>query len=187
MWNFHKPMGILHCLSNYCWSHLSNTKTFKDLFLFCFVSDVFLFYYFFNRSLLGIIASQYCVSFCCTTKQISRMHTRVPISAPSCVSLPPSLSHPARWSQSTELISLCYAAASHQPTILHAVVHIWRCNSHFAPASPSHPISSSHLLTVVAFSPSLLPLLHYPRFKLWLCSLTRPPQFFLHPQQVWSF
>ena len=35
------------------------------------------------------------------------------ISPPSCVSLPPSLSHPSRWSQSTELISLCYAAASH--------------------------------------------------------------------------
>ena len=32
---------------------------------------------------------------------------------PSCVSLPPSLYHPSRWSQSTELISLCYAAASH--------------------------------------------------------------------------
>ena len=28
-------------------------------------------------------------------------------------SLPLSLPHPSRWSQSTELISLCYAAASH--------------------------------------------------------------------------
>ena len=27
-------------------------------------------------------------------------------------SLPPSLSHPSRWSQSTELISLCYAIAN---------------------------------------------------------------------------
>ena len=33
---------------------------------------------------------------------------------PSFVSLPPSLSHPSRWSQSTELISLCCADASHQ-------------------------------------------------------------------------
>ena len=33
---------------------------------------------------------------------------------PSLLSLPPpSLSHPSRSSQSTELISLCYAAASH--------------------------------------------------------------------------
>ena len=30
---------------------------------------------------------------------------------------------PSRTSQSTELISLCYAAASHQPTILHLVVY----------------------------------------------------------------
>ena len=32
----------------------------------------------------------------------------LPLASPS---LPPSLSHPSRWSQSTELISLCYAAA----------------------------------------------------------------------------
>ena len=61
----------------------------------------------------SIIVLQYWVSFCCTTKWISRMHTYVPISPPSCVSLPSSLSHPSRSSQSTELISLCYAAASH--------------------------------------------------------------------------
>ena len=93
----------------------------------------------------SIIASQYQyhVSFCCTTKRISHMHTHVPISPPSRASLPPSLSHPSRSLQSTELISLCYAAASHQPTILHSVVYICRCYSHFAPASPSHPMCSS--------------------------------------------
>ena len=32
---------------------------------------------------------------------------------PHIPSLSPSLSHPSRWSQSTELISLCDAAASH--------------------------------------------------------------------------
>ena len=37
----------------------------------------------------------------------------IPISPPSCISLPHSLSHTSRWSQSTQLISLCYAAASH--------------------------------------------------------------------------
>ena len=42
---------------------------------------------------------------------------------------PPSLSHPSRWSQSTELISLCYAAASHWLSILHLVVYICQCYS----------------------------------------------------------
>ena len=45
------------------------------------------------------------------------------------VSLPHSLSHPSRWSQSTELISLCYAAACHQLSILHLVVYICPCHS----------------------------------------------------------
>ena len=57
------------------------------------------------------------------------MYTYIPISPPSCVSLPPSLSHPSRWSQSTRLISLCYAAASHQLSILHLVVYICQCYS----------------------------------------------------------
>ena len=91
----------------------------------------------------SIVASQYCVSFCCTTKWISHVHTHVPISPPSWASLPSSLSHPSRSSQSTELISLCYAAASHQPTVLHSVVYICWCCSHFPPALPSHPMSSS--------------------------------------------
>ena len=41
----------------------------------------------------------------------------------------PSLSHPSRWSQSTKLISLCYAAASHWLSILHLVVYICPCRS----------------------------------------------------------
>ena len=45
----------------------------------------------------SIIASQYCVSFCCATKRISHMHTHVPISPPSWASLPSSLSHPSRY------------------------------------------------------------------------------------------
>ena len=59
----------------------------------------------------------------------------IPISPLSCVSLPPSLSHPSRWTQSTQLICLCYEAASHQLAILHLVVYI----------SPCHSLTSSQL------------------------------------------
>ena len=109
------------------------------LFLRAFLS----FFFFLIVVYWSIIASQYSVSFFCTTKQISHMHTHVPISLPSWASLPYSLSHLSRSLQSTEPIFLCYAAASHQPTILHSVVYICRYYSHFAPASPSHPMSSS--------------------------------------------
>ena len=82
------------------------------------------------------------------------MHTHVPISPPSWVSLPSSLYHPSRSSQSMEPISLCRASASHQPTILHSVVCICWCYSHFTPASPSHPMSSSPF-SVFLFIPAL--------------------------------
>ena len=67
------------------------------------------------------------VSFCCIT--ISYMYTYIPISPPSCISLPPSLSHTTRWTQNTKLISLCYVAASHELSILHLVVFICPCHS----------------------------------------------------------
>ena len=59
----------------------------RSIYLF-----IYLFYLFLINLYWSIIASQYCVSFYCTTKQISHMHTYIPISPPSCVSLPPSLS-----------------------------------------------------------------------------------------------
>ena len=100
----------------------------------------------------SITGSQYCVSFCCTTKRIRDMHTYIPISSPSWTSLPSSLSHPSRSSQSTKLISLCYAAASHQPTILHSVVYICWCHSHLAPASPSPLCPQVHSLCLHLYS-----------------------------------
>ena len=90
---------------------------------------------FFNHLYWSIIALQWCVSFCFITKWISYTYTYIPISPPSYVSLPPSLSHPSRWSQSTKLISLCYAAASHSLSILRLVVYI----------SPCHSLTSSQL------------------------------------------
>ena len=104
---------------------------------------IVLLYFFLLDLYWSIIASQYIVSFCCTTKQISHMHTHVPISPASWASILSSLSHPFKSSQSIELISMCYVVASHQPTILHSVVYICWYYSHFATASPSQPMSSS--------------------------------------------
>ena len=64
---------------------------------------------------------------------------------PSCVSLPLSLSHHSRWSQSTELISLCSVAASHQLSILQLVVYICACHSltlFQLPLPPPHVLKS---------------------------------------------
>ena len=74
---------------------------------------------------------------------------------PSCVSLPPSLYHPSRWSQSTELISLCYAAASHQLSIYFTFGSVYMSMplSHFVPAylSPS-PCPQVHSLCLCLYS-----------------------------------
>ena len=89
------------------------------------------------------------------------MYTYIPISPPSCISLLPSLSHPSRWSQSTELISLCNVAASHQLSILHLVVYICQCNSLTSsqlPLPPPRVLKS--ILYVSVFIP-VLPLCIY--------------------------
>ena len=122
--------------------HWLDNNLLQERVLFFFLIDLY----------WSIIASQYRVSFWCTTKWNSPVHTHVPISPPSCVSLPSSLSHPSRSSQSTELISLCCAAASHQPTIFHSVVYICQCCSHFAPGSPSHPCPQVHSLCLHLYS-----------------------------------
>ena len=83
------------------------------------------------------------------------VYTHITISPPSCISLPPSLSHPSRWSQSTQLISLCYAAASHELSILHLVVYIYvsMLLSHFVPAYPSpSPCPQVHSLCLCLYS-----------------------------------
>ena len=88
--------------------------------------------------------------------KVNQLYVYIPISPPSCVSLPPSLSHPSRWSQSTKLISVCYVAASNQLSILHSVVYICQCCSLTSSQlnfPPPHVLKS--ILYVYVFIPVL--------------------------------
>ena len=96
-------IGIsLHFLDS-TWISLHHTLCFLKQILILFLN----FYW-------SIIALQWCASFCFIQSE-SVIHISIspylfPVVSPSLAS---SLSHSSRWSQSTELISLCYATASH--------------------------------------------------------------------------
>ena len=76
---------------------------------------------------------------------------------PSLLCLSPTHpSHLSRWSQSTELISLCYAAASHKISILHLVVYICPCHScTSSQLTLPHPHVLRSILYVCIFIPVL--------------------------------
>ena len=113
----------------------------------------------------NIVALQCCVGLCCTVKWISCMYTYIP-SLLSPVPTPPS--HPSRWSQSTKLSSLCYAAASHQLSVLHMEVY----------GSVYNPHGSVYATPISKFFPtSLSP-------ALFTCPFSKPAFLFLPCKQV---
>ena len=80
------------------------------------------------------------------------MYTYIPISLPFCISLPPSLSHPSRWSQSTKLISVlcgCFPLAIH---FTFGSVYMSVPLSHFVPAYPSSSLCQVHSLRLRLYS-----------------------------------
>ena len=112
------------------------------------------FFSFFKHLYWSIIASECCVSFCCITTWISYMYTYIRISPPSCVSLPPSLSHPARFltKQQADLPVLCgcFPLASY---FTFGSVYMSMLLSHLVPAylSPS-PYPKVHFLPLHLYS-----------------------------------
>ena len=83
--------------------------------------------------------------------KVNRLYVYIDPYIPSrgSIPLPPSLSHPSRLSQSTKLISLCYAVASHQLSVLQLVVYICQCYSLTMSQPPLPPrcpqVRSQHL------------------------------------------
>ena len=76
--------------------------------------------------------------------KVSQLYS-IPISPPSWTPPKHPTSHPSRSSQSTELSSLCYTAASQWPSVLHrVVVYICQCWS----LNSSHPLLSPPCLQV---------------------------------------
>ena len=95
-----------------------------------------------------IVALQCCISFCFTTMWMSCKCTWIP----SPWATPPS--HPSGSSQSTELSSLCYIAASCWLYLTHGSVSIPVLLSQLLPHSPSLPVSTSRFsMSVSLFLP----------------------------------
>ena len=113
----------------------------RQIFIHCTTREVLLLL-FFNW---GMVALQCCISFHCTMKWIIHMYTNISF----LLSLPPSPppSHPlSRSSQSAELSSLCYTAASTSWPINPTIGHMpWENHSS---KSTCHPVFIAALFTI---------------------------------------
>ena len=129
-----------------------------------------------------IIALQCCVSFCCI-KWISYTYAYVPISPPSCLSLPPSLFHPSRWSQAQRW-SPC--AMQLLPTTIYFTfgsVYMSMLLSHFVPAyPPPSPCPQVHFLCLHLYScpaPRFIRTFFFSLDSIYMCKHTVFVFFFL--------
>ena len=119
-------------------------------------------YIFFKHLYWSIIALRWCVSFCFITNWISYTYTYVPISLPSCISLPPTFPIPPLYVVTDHRADLpvlcsCFPLAIY---FTFGSVYMSMPLSHFVPAYPSpSPYPQVH---------SLVGLHHYsclaPRF-----------------------
>ena len=109
--------NVHHCSSSVPieLSILRSLKGTRLNYKFYSIRSISYYYYYFLNIFIGVQLLYNGVLASALQQSESVIHIHMfpnlfPLASPS---LPPSLSHPSRWSQSTELISLCYAAASH--------------------------------------------------------------------------
>ena len=90
--------------------------------------------------------------------KVNQLYIQIYPNISSLLSLPPTpASYPSRWTQSMELISLCYAAASHQLSISHLVVYICPCHSL---TSPQLTLPPPCVLKSILYVCIFIPVLH---------------------------
>ena len=89
--------------------------------------------------------------------KVNQLYVYIYPHIPSLLHLPsPSLSQPSRWSQSTELISLCWEVTSHQLSILHLVVYLCQC---YSLTSSQLNLPPAHILKSILYACIFIPVL----------------------------